>query len=160
MALTYEVRIERMRPQLTAVVRGELPAGQLSQWIADAYAVVFEHLHRAGIRPMGPPFARYTFLADTVAIEAGVPVAVELSGDGRVEPSSLPGGPAACTTHIGRYEDLEHAVGAVTGWLSRRGLQPAGPHWEIYYTDPVAEPDPSRWRTDVVLPYREVSHQE
>lgn len=30
----------------------------------------------------------------------------------------------------------------------------AGPHWEVYYTDPNVQPDPTRWRTDVVQPYR------
>ena len=154
MTLTYEVRTERLRTQLTAVVRGEIPAGQMSAWLPEAYAAVFDYLSRAGVPPVAPPFARLTFLGDTVAIEAGVPVLAEVAGDGRIEPSSLPEGPAAITTHLGRYEDIEHALDAVTEWLTGRGLQPAGPHWEVYYTDPNAEPDPSRWRTDVVVPYR------
>ena len=64
------------------------------------------------MNPVGPPFARFTFLGGVVAVEAGFPVA----GDSRERPT-------------------------------------AGPHWEVYYDDPNAEPDPSRWRTDVVVPY-------
>lgn len=154
MTLTYEVRTEELRPQLTSVVRGEMPASQMAVWLSEAYATVFAYLSSAGVPPVAPPFARFTFLGDTVAVEAGVPVPVEVAGEGRVEASSLPEGPAAITTHIGRYEDLEHALDAVTAWLAGRGLEPAGPHWEVYYTDPNAEPDPSRWRTDVVVPYR------
>jgi effector-binding domain-containing protein len=154
MTLTYEVRTEELRPQLTAVVRGEMAAGQMPVWLPEAYAAVFAYLGEAGVSPIAPPFARYTFLGGTVAIEAGVPVAAEVPGDEQVEPSSLPDGPAAVTTHVGRYEDLEQALDAVNAWLTSRGLQPAGPHWEVYWTDPNAEPDPSRWRTDVVVPYR------
>jgi len=33
-------------------------------------------------------------------------------------------------------------------------MQPAGLPWEVYLTDPAKEPNPSRWRTDVVLPVR------
>jgi effector-binding domain-containing protein len=154
MTLTYEVRAEELHRQLTAVVRGEMPAAEMSTWLPEAYAAVFGYLQSAGVAPVAPPFARFTFLADTVAIEAGVPVATEVAGDDRVEPSSLPEGPAAITTHVGRYEDLEHALDAVVGWLTERGLRPAGPHWEVYYTDPNAEPDPGRWRTEVVVPYR------
>lgn len=154
MTLTYDVRTEELRPQFTAVVRGEMPADRMPTWLPEAYAAVFGYLGRAGITPVAPPFARYTFLGDTVAIEAGVPVAAEVAGDGQVEPSTLPEGPAAMTTHVGRYEDLEHALTAVTEWLTARGLHAAGPHWEIYWTDPNAQPDPSTWRTDVVVPYR------
>ena len=154
MAVTYEVRTEDLEPQVTAVVRGEMPAEQLAVWLPEAYAAVFAYLDEADVPPVAPSFARYTFLGDTVAIEAGVPVALEVPGDDRVEPSSLPDGPSAVTTHVGRYEDLDQALDAVTGWLAPRGLQPAGPHWEVYWTDPNAEPDPGRWRTDVVVPYR------
>jgi effector-binding domain-containing protein len=154
MTVTYDVRIEQLRPTLTAVVRGEMPASQMPAWLREAYAAVFDCLSRAEVPPVAPPFARLTFLGDTVAIEAGVPVLAEVAGAGRVQPSSLPEGPAAITTHIGRYEDIAQAVDAVIRWLAGHGLEPAGPHWEVYYTDPNAEPDPSRWRTDVVIPYR------
>jgi AraC family transcriptional regulator len=155
MTITYDI-VERSVPaQYTAVVRGEMPADQLSTWLAETYQSVAGYLARAGIAPAGPPFARYTFLADAVAIEAGFPVGFEVPGESVVEPSVLPGGPVAVTTHMGRYEDLEHAYQAVLGWLRARGRVPTGPHWEVYFTDPNAEPDPTRWRTDVVVPYRE-----
>ncbi len=80
----------------------------------------------------------------------------EVCGAGPVEPSRLPGGPTAVTTHIGRYEDLTLAYEAVHRWLGELGWSAIGPHWEVYFTDPNVEPDPSRWRTDVVVPFRTV----
>jgi effector-binding domain-containing protein len=154
MNITYEITEQDLPGQTTAVMRGEMAAQELPQWLARAYRDVYEYLDRTGVIPAGPPFARYTFLDDVVAIEAGFPVPFEVSGEGLIEPSALPPGAAAVTTHLGRYEDLTHALDAVTGWLEARGRAPHGPHWEIYYTDPGAEPDPARWRTDVVVPYR------
>jgi effector-binding domain-containing protein len=154
MTITYEVTSRDLDLQYTAVVRGEMPAAEMAMWLPEAYHSVFEYLARAGIEPTGPPFARLTFLGETVAIEAGAPVGAEIGGDERVEPSALPDGPAAVTTHMGRYEDLENALTAINHWLRDRGLEPAAPHWEVYYTDPNAEPDQTRWRTDVVIPYR------
>lgn len=156
MTITYEIRDRALTDQLTAVVRGEMPATEMPAWLAETYRTVFEYLAQAKISPAGPPFARFTFLEDAVAVEAGFPVSQEVAGRGPVEPSLLPGGPAAVTTHIGRYEDLDKAYDAVKQWLQDHGRTPAGPHWECYYTDPNAEPDPSKWRTDVVMPYREV----
>lgn len=156
MTITYEITSRDLELQYTAVVRDEMPAAQMATWLPEAYHAVFEYLQRIGVEPAGPPFARFTFLPDTVAVEAGAPVAAEVAGDGRVEPSALPAGPAAVTTHYGRYEDLDKAYDAVVRWLDSHGLAPAGPHWEYYYTDPNAEPDPARWRTDVVFPYRRI----
>lgn len=152
--LTYEVRTSQLAPQLTAVVRGEMTEAQLPLWLPEAYAAVFSYLATAGVPAIAPPFARYTFQGDTVEVEAGAAVSEAVAGEGRVQPSSLPGGPAAMTTHIGSYEQLDKAVEAVTRWLGSRNLQPAGSHWEVYLTDPNAEPDPERWRTEVVVPYQ------
>jgi effector-binding domain-containing protein len=154
MTITYEITHRMLAQQYTAVVRGEMPPTDMPNWLAQAYHAVDDYLRRAQVRPNGPPFARFTFLGDVVAVEAGFPVPDEIEGAGEVEPSHLPEGHAAATTHLGRYEDLTNAYAAVHRWLDEHGLVPAGPHWEVYYTDPNAEPDPSRWRTDVVVPYR------
>jgi effector-binding domain-containing protein len=152
--LTYEIAMRELDTQPTAVVRTELPAEDLAGWLSVAYHAVVDYLRRRGTHPAGPPFARIAFQDGTVAAEAGFPVTHEVAGDGYVEASVLPGGPAAVTTHLGRYENLEVAYRAVRDWVADHGYVPAGPQWEVYHTDPTAEPNPERWRTDVVLPCR------
>lgn len=140
--LTYAITMRELTTQPTAVVRTEVTAEDMPGWLTIAYHAVLEYLRHYGAHPAGPPFARFTFLGDTVAVEAGFPVYREIEGDGFVEPSTLPGGPAAVTTHLGRYEDLEAAYRAVREWVAAHGYQPAGPQWEVYYTDPTAEANP------------------
>lgn len=152
--LTYEITAQVLPNRYTAVVRGEMPADELPAWLAGVYRTVHDYLGRVGVAPAGPPFARYAFLGHVVAAEAGVPVPHEIAGDGVVEPSTLPAGEAAVTSHYGPYEDVEKAYLACHIWLDNHGYRPAGPHWEVYHTDPNAEPDPARWRTDVVVPFR------
>jgi len=154
MTTTYEITTMTLSGVCTAVVRGEMNARELPFWLADTYRKVYGYLQSTGRAPTGPPFARFTFLGEQVAVEAGFPVAGELDGAGSVVSSTLPAGPAAVTTHYGRYEGLERAYDAVRAWLVEHGREPAGPHWEIYFTDPNSEPDSTRWRTDVVVPFR------
>lgn len=154
MTPAYEIMTKGLTRQATAVMRGEMPREQLGRWLATCYRGVYEHLRTIGVEPAGPPFARFTFLGDTVAVEAGFPVGREIAGDGGVEPSALPAGSAAVTTHLGRYEELEAAYAAIHAWLDEHGYAEAGPHWEVYFSDPATEPDARRWRTDVVAPYR------
>jgi effector-binding domain-containing protein len=152
--LSQEITTTALSSRYTAVVRGEMPADELPAWLSTVFGRVYDYLVREGIYPAGPPFARFTFLGHLVAVEAGFPVPREIPGDGVVEPSRLPAGPAAVTSHYGRYEDLEEVHLACRAWLDDHGYQPAGPHWEVYYTDPRREPDPARWRTDVFAPFR------
>lgn len=152
--MSYDVEGRELTEQATAMVRARLPQSQLGAWLAGAYQEVIAYLVSAHIAPAGPPYARFSFHNDLVDVEAGLPVPTPVLAYGRVTPSWLPGGPAAVTTHHGPYEDLPAAYDAVADWLKEHGHEPAGPHWETYHSDPRTEPDPSRWRTDVIAPYR------
>lgn len=151
---TYEITPCLLDQEYTAVVRGEMPVDVLPAWLAGVFSTVSAYLRETGITPTGPPFARFALLGHAAAAEAGFPVPTEVAGDGLVEPSTLPGGPAAVTTHLGRYEDLDNAHLVVRSWLHENDYVTTGPHWEVYRTDPLLEPDPTRWRTDVYIPYR------
>ena len=152
--MTYDVASRDLTEQTTLVVRARVPVEQVSQWLPQVYQEVFGLLARQGAQPVGPPFARYVMHPDAFEVEAGAPVVGPVTPEGRVVPGTLPGGPAAVTTHTGAYEELGGALDALTAWVAEHGAEPAGAHWEVYFSDPQAEPDPSRWRTDVVLPYR------
>jgi effector-binding domain-containing protein len=78
---------------------------------------------------------------DAANVEIGVEVVEEFEAIGRVVCGRLPEGRVARTTHRGRYDDLGRGHTAVVEWCDRRGLERAGPRWEIYghHTDVVAE---------------------
>jgi effector-binding domain-containing protein len=152
--MTYDIQSRTVPTQPTAVVWASLPADDIAGWLPDVYQEVMTYLTDTGVTPAGAPFARLTFTGRTVDIEAGFPVPSPVSGRGRVVPSTLPGGTVAVTTHRGRYEELGVAHDAITGWLKEHGHEADGSPWEVYYTDPQTVPDPARWRTDVVAPYR------
>ncbi len=63
------------------------------------------------------------------------------------------GFPAACQAGvIIPYENLPQTWSALTEWMGSQGLRPTGSPWEVYVTDPGAEPDQSKWRTDIFFP--------
>lgn len=72
----------------------------------------------------------------TPRVEVGVEVGVELIApcvlDSPVIRSALPAGQAAMTVHRGPYGELGRAHQAVAQWCAARGLDLAGPRWEIY----------------------------
>ncbi len=152
----YEVTSREFVQQPTLVVRGTHTVPDIPGFLGDAYHKVAAHAADCAATMVGPPFARYRMVAADhleFEIEAGIPIASAVAGSDEVEASSLPGGLAAVTWHIGEYADMEAAYTAVMDWIADQGGRPSGPPWEVYHSDPNEEPDPARWRTEVIQPY-------
>ena len=59
----------------------------------------------------------------------------------------------ASIVHIGPYDDARaRRTASCVRWLAELGLHPTGPLWEVYWSDPEAEPDPATWRTEIFAP--------
>jgi effector-binding domain-containing protein len=120
---------------------------------------VFGWLAQQGAAAAGAPFWKYDVIdmANSMEIEAGVPVASPLAGDGRVVAGVLPAGRYLTLHHVGAPETLMGATSFLLGWAADKGLtfdmspSPQGERWgcrlEIYLTDPREEPDLSKWET-------------
>ena len=84
--------------------------------------------------------------ANEADVAFGVGVTAPFEQIGNVQPTQLPAGVVATTTHWGSYSSLGSAHDAVIEWCRAHGHRRAGPRWEVYghWTD-----DESRLRTDV-----------
>jgi effector-binding domain-containing protein len=153
----YEVEELAAAEQATAVVRATLAVPEIGPWFGASVGRLVALLAARGVAIVGPPFARYHVTdpgAERFDVEAGFPVAAPLDGDGDVAASTLPAGPLATTVHLGPYEELPAAYRALTAWIDEQGGVPAGDLWEVYESDPQAQPDPATWRTRVFQPFR------
>ena len=148
-------RVRELEAQAVATVRATVDASQVSAQLAVMLPEVMSALAEQGVQPAGPPFSRYHEIdpeANTIDLEAGIPIAAPIEAAGRVQPSELPGGRAAATWHLGSYHELARTYARLEGWMKREGLAARGPFWEVYWTDPGIEPDPADWKTEVLWP--------
>lgn len=153
---TYAVVHRAARP--AATVTKTVTMATMSE-IVDTIPSLLDWLAAHGQDPSGPPFLRYLVIdmAADMVVQAGVPVAVGIEGDERVEPDELPAGDYLTTVHVGAYDGLYAATGALLAHAGHNGLRfdkhpsDVGEVWtnrlEWYETDPVEEPDPARWVT-------------
>jgi effector-binding domain-containing protein len=131
--------------------------------IADRIPVVFGWLGGRGIAPAGAPFLRYRMIdmAGSLVVEAGVPIVDPVDGDGDVFTDVLAAGRYVAVTHVGHFDGLAEATRTLLAWAESQGLDcdvhpsPDGDVWgcrlEVYKTNPIDQPDPSRWETDVAI---------
>lgn len=129
--------------------------------IADRIPELFGWLAERGIAPAGAPFLKFNVIdmAADMELEAGIPTASAVAGEGEVFAGALPGGRFATATHVGHPAELVDATAALLAWADAQGLTwdksaaDAGERWgcrlEIYHTDPADEPDMNRWETEL-----------
>jgi effector-binding domain-containing protein len=127
--------------------------------IADRLPGLFGWLAERGVAPAGPPFFRYLVIdmERELDVEAGVPVAAPVDGDGEVLAGVLPAGRYAATTHVGHPDELIAVTGAFLDEAAARGLAfdatetERGTRWgcrlELLHTNPAEEPDMNKWET-------------
>jgi effector-binding domain-containing protein len=148
-----ECRTEEIEARHALAVRLEIEEQDISKTLAVILPEVMGALGELGATPAGPPYTRYHRReGGRIELEGGIPVRAPLEGKGREKPVTLPGGLVATTWHHGSYHELSRTYGVLQRWMEEQGLRSSGAFFEIYWTDPGLEPDPARWRTQVIWP--------
>jgi AraC family transcriptional regulator len=153
-SMPYSVTQQELAPQPVLLVRRRVRRTDIAKTLAEQLGRIFQHVQSGGGALAGQPFTRYLEWGPGVlTLEVGLPIAAhwkQASGDIRAD--TLPGGPAATTTHVGAYERLHEAHAAVQLWMEEKNLRGAGAPWEVYVSDPAEVPDPANWRTAIFWP--------
>ena len=129
----------------------------------EGFPALFGWLAQHGIAPAGAPFYNYRRInmANTLDVEAGVPVDRTGEDDGNLRFGILPAGRYVVVTYTGHFDGLYGATGKLIDWARNNDVpwdveqRPDGDHFacrlEIYETDPTAEPDPAKWVTQLAF---------
>lgn len=151
-----EISVRTLERQPTLVMWGKVVVKDMPQFLGRAFRAAATHAETLGTEICGPPFARYRPLDSEFKefeVEAGFPVTNEPTGSEEVDASSLPAGPAAVAMHIGPYDAMVPTYDAIVAFLREQHAEAFGPAWEVYLSDASEEPDPAKWRTEIVQPF-------
>lgn len=120
--------------------------GKLNAWISETGAETFEGIGIFYDDPSVTP-------AEELRSDAGAFVPAGYStNDPRVHVAEVPGGKYVVGLHIGPYEGLGGAWGAVCSWAAANGLKMAGkPSFEVYLNNCDLVPA-EELRTEICLP--------
>jgi effector-binding domain-containing protein len=153
--MAMDVRIEKVAAKPTACVRVHTTVEHIGEAFDRELPKVASHVAEVGGVITGPPFTRYLRVGpEGIDMEVGFPTATLIPRNGEVTPAELPEVEAAVATHVGGYDGLPAAYGEIEQWIRARGRVPDTAMWEVYLTDPGADPDTSHWRTQIVWPLK------
>lgn len=106
---------------------------------------------------LGPPMVRYLkWEPEMCEIEAACWVEKLTSPGPESELKEIPGCTAAMYRHVGPYEGLPAAWARFWEEFNAEGILAETPCWDAYVTNPVEEPDPLKWITELYIPVRRV----
>lgn len=147
--------VEQLEERHLASIRTKCAHADMQKTLAVLLPEVMQHVISSGATMNGPPLVIYHDWGEPIDLETAVPVKAPIPEKGRVKPSRLPAGPAVVAWHVGPYEQLGRTHERIEKYMAEQGLEQRAPAWEEYWTDPGMEPDPSKWRTKIVMPVRE-----
>lgn len=151
--MSHEVRIVSLPARRVAAIRANASSEELGEKFAELFPAVFGHLTEQGVTEIGAVCAVYhTMDEHQMELSAGIEIGPGVEPAEPLEVVELDAGQAAQVDHFGPYDQLGSAHAAVGPFLADQGRIPARGPIERYITDPEAEPDPSKWHTEVIWP--------
>jgi effector-binding domain-containing protein len=149
MSQAYTVSLRTATSRTIAAVHARLPVGAVPATFRRYLDQVYAAARAGSVHLDGQNIFVYRDAPDRPAeadVAFGVGVTAPFAAVGAVEPTSLPVGEVATTTHWGNYAKLGAAHHAVIAWCREHGRRQEGTRWEVYghWTD-----DEARLRTDV-----------
>ncbi len=141
--------------QRTAVLHAVTTRNELVGTFAQMYPAVWDALQEQGPPDLGEVVAVYHSIGeDELVLSAGMEIADDFEP---VEPLTLlelGGCEAGMVDHFGPYlfADFRRTQARLEAALAAQGRRPSGIVIERYLTMPDAEPDQSKWHTEIWLP--------
>ncbi len=148
-----DINIKTLDPQPILAIRTK--TDDIGKALGQLLPEIAQHLGSKGIEHCGMPLSIWYDCTDGVYdMDAAIPVLTPVDGKGQIRADQLPGGRAATVIYTGHYNGLPGAWSEFMQAMKNEGLEGSGDPWEIYLTDPEAEPNPKKWQTELVYPLK------
>lgn len=152
---TYKIEEKEVTSVVIATIRNKVTYQEIPKAIESAYCEIQEYLKKNKAEIAGYPMA-ITYAWDSLSwdFEAALPINTEIKGNDRINIKNSYSGKVIFLTYTGPYEGTFNAYTELHNYIKEKGLTESGGPWEVYVTDPMTEPDQSKWVTEIYFPVK------
>ncbi|PLX10951.1 MAG: hypothetical protein C0597_15900 [Marinilabiliales bacterium] len=127
---------------------------RLSSKMIDMYSSLMIYLKENNEEIAGFPFAVYHPYEEEgyTMLECGLPVSKKLDGNDLIKYVEIPAGKTIMASHFGHYNSVRLTYDVLQKYIEENSIEITGSPFEMYITDPMKEPDQSKWETKVYFP--------
>ena len=148
------VEIVELPSSIYISMRETIKWGDIEMKMSMMYGALSKLIEKENLMMTNAPFAIYHKIdGENIDIEIGIPVnrVPENLGD-NIMAGELKDGKYVHADHFGSYEELEKTHSFIQNWMEKRKFIMTGSPMEQYLTDPMQEPDTTKWITAIYYP--------
>lgn len=155
---TYEIHEMDMPERVYIAKRDSLTFDKISEFYLNNLPAIFEAVGKAKLQPAGAPSGLF-FKWDEANNSTLMAAAIAVMGDAKTslkgyETIVVPAGKNLHIAYMGSYEKSGEAHAAMDSYMKEKNLEQINPVIEEYITDPMNEPDTSKWLTNIYYPVK------
>ena len=119
------------------------------------YISLRSYFKQNNIEISGSPFTYYHSVNNDysdIVFDFGFTTNTKQAGNHEIKYIEIPAGKTIMASHYGHFKTVKKTHDAIRAYISEHQLKQNGTHWEVYITDPLKEPNQSKWETHVYFP--------
>ncbi len=149
-----EIKEETFDGLMAITMKEECALNKSNSKMIEMYSALMRHLKKNNEEIAGFPFAIYheSETEGNVLLECGLPVRKEIEGTETIKYRELPESKVLVASHFGHFNSVEKTYGVLKDYIADNNIEVTGSAWEMYLTDPMKEPDQSKWETKIFFP--------
>lgn len=154
---TYDVeQVEtQAQPYIGVEVSSSSDPAAIGEAMGEAYGKVMAYMNANSIEMQGAPISiNVSYDEQNAEMICAIPVAELMDVDGELVSGQTYEGLALKTVYYGNYDNIGKAHEDLNAYISYNMFERNGQPWEEYITDPMTEPDTSKWMTNVYYPVK------
>ncbi len=156
METDYKIEIIDYEGAQLLGIRETVSFDKLPEFFERNYTKLMQHLQANGLECTSMPVAVYygwDMDKNETSVAAALPVNKVITDD-TIEGINIPPRKAYITDYFGPYDKMMPAYMALMAQMEKDNVEMDLPCLELYMNDPVAEPDPTKWHTRIVIFYK------
>lgn len=154
---TYDIeQIEtQAQPYIGVGASSSSDPADIGEAMGEAYGKVMSYLSANSIESQGAPISiNISYDEQNAEMICAIPVAEVMEVEEELVSGQTYEGQALKTVYYGNYDDIGNAHEDLNAYISYYQFERNGQPWEEYITDPMSEPDTSKWMTNVYYPVK------
>jgi effector-binding domain-containing protein/uncharacterized protein YndB with AHSA1/START domain len=153
---TGEIKEFQFEGLLSVTMKDECPMNKLSSKMMEMYPELMNFLNKNNLDISGPPFALYheSDKEGYTILQCGLPIKSKVEGNDNISFLEIVPTKTIMASHFGHYNTVNITYKNILEYIKSNELEITGVPWEMYITDPMQEPDQSKWETKVYFPIK------
>lgn len=144
-------------PMFALVAGASGTMDQFGEQMAELFLELAAEVGSQGLQMAGAPFSHYLSYDEETGITeylCGIPVTERGKNSGDIAAKTYREIPVIQAMHTGPYEEFIHSYTTLMNYIESEGIEVTMEAFEFYLTDPMTEPNITKWQTLIAMPLK------